>query len=352
MSDVELNRRVDLLRADYQQVMGRPFEHFFCPILLIDQPGELCRGHVIPEGFGTSNVWIPQRKDVDNFYGAITEADFIEVIQDQGKTPFEKWLDPKMNRRHRPHLEANGKKLDYYFPKKLTDVLGHTPIQIVTPAGETISNVVIKTSKEEMRNLPNMQIQVVVDRDFRPAVIASVLKATHLTMFNMIGYRHVFSPGGHYLASILRDFYQMEIPDEPGAQEASLLNHFQPLEGLIAPAILQDKSFLAGTVTDNRVLACMGSSEGMFSIAVVIQAGADAFFVFLPAECNIDTYLGFIKEPNTSIRVKLMEYHPATEGEEPKFTTTPDDGFRIPFADSLPRSGTQSPRKDTIVPLS
>ena len=91
--------------------MGSPFRHFFCPILRTDEPGELCKGHVIPEAFGTSNAWVPQRTDVDNFFGTVAEADFIAAVEDRDKTAFEKWLNPKLNKRHRPRLKAKGVEL-------------------------------------------------------------------------------------------------------------------------------------------------------------------------------------------------------------------------------------------------
>src|SRR5262245_16361152 len=72
-----LRRRVEDYRTDYRCVTGKPFEYFFCPILRTDEDVQLCRGHIVSDAFG-SNLWVPQRADVDNFFGAAIEADFVK----------------------------------------------------------------------------------------------------------------------------------------------------------------------------------------------------------------------------------------------------------------------------------
>src|SRR5437016_1764769 len=102
MATDDLTASLEHLRSDFQAENGSAFKHFFCPFLHIDEPAELCRAHVINEIFGTCNAWVPQRKDFDGFYGSRVEADFISAIQDRSKSPLEKWIDPALNRLHRP----------------------------------------------------------------------------------------------------------------------------------------------------------------------------------------------------------------------------------------------------------
>ena len=74
--DKELAKRIEDNRADYRLVKGEPFDHFFCPILMRDEPAEMCRGHIENNAFA-GKIWIPQRRDVDNFYGSVAEADLV-----------------------------------------------------------------------------------------------------------------------------------------------------------------------------------------------------------------------------------------------------------------------------------
>ena len=172
MADEELQRRVELCRHDYEGQVGRSWEHFFCPILRCDEPGELCRGHVIPDKLKSCNAWVPQRADVDNFFGWLAEPEFIGIVQDHGKSVFDIWLDPSLRRKHRPRLEFEGKQLDTYFPKSLKAVPGQSPVSMVGDDGKTMCDFVIKAAPEEMLALVGKKIELVVDRDYRPAVIA------------------------------------------------------------------------------------------------------------------------------------------------------------------------------------
>src|SRR5690349_20508560 len=94
-SDIEA--RLNLHRADYAAVTGKPFRHFYCPILHVDEPVPLQRGHVVNEAFaGSPGAWVVQRQDVDSFYGSFFEADF-EVLQYGPKaTKLNVFADKKM----------------------------------------------------------------------------------------------------------------------------------------------------------------------------------------------------------------------------------------------------------------
>jgi hypothetical protein len=73
--------RLERHRADYESITGRPFEHFFSPVLYVDEPVEVMRGHIINEAFiKSSKAWVIQRKDVDGFFGGFFEGDF-ELLQ-------------------------------------------------------------------------------------------------------------------------------------------------------------------------------------------------------------------------------------------------------------------------------
>ena len=98
--------------------------------------------------------------------------------------------------------------MQHYFTDKPGKIpSGHTSLKVLGAAGETLCNFAIKKSPEELKALRADSCQLVVNQDYRPPVIASVLKAAHLTMFSLLRYRHVFSPAGLHLASILREYF-------------------------------------------------------------------------------------------------------------------------------------------------
>ena len=75
-----MDARLNRLRRDLGsgKLGSRPVK-FYCPILLIEEEAVLCKGHVVPDGVG-GTAWVPQRKDVDNFFGGFVEADYQDGI--------------------------------------------------------------------------------------------------------------------------------------------------------------------------------------------------------------------------------------------------------------------------------
>jgi hypothetical protein len=71
MSRSELARKLEEHREDFRSIVGTGFDHFFCPILHIDEYAKLCKGHIVGQAFPNSaRDWVVQRKDVEDFYGS------------------------------------------------------------------------------------------------------------------------------------------------------------------------------------------------------------------------------------------------------------------------------------------
>src|SRR5262245_39367026 len=109
-------RRLENHRADHARVAGEPFQHFFCPILFADEDVELMRGHVINEGFkGAPGTWAVQRKDVDNFFGAAFESDYLLSQRMAGKSVLDFFFDKVLFTLARPEIYFKGRKLHYFL---------------------------------------------------------------------------------------------------------------------------------------------------------------------------------------------------------------------------------------------
>src|SRR5262245_44404347 len=77
MASEELEKQIQALREDYARAEGRPFQHFCCPFRCRDDPAHLCKGHVVNAAMPNScRAWVPQRRDVDSFFGTMFEADY------------------------------------------------------------------------------------------------------------------------------------------------------------------------------------------------------------------------------------------------------------------------------------
>jgi hypothetical protein len=91
----QIARRLDALRQDFAQIAGRPFNHFFCPFLFVDEETELCKAHVVNAAFAASSRrWTLQRKDVDNFFGSMIESAFVDLRFDEAGIAVRSLVEP------------------------------------------------------------------------------------------------------------------------------------------------------------------------------------------------------------------------------------------------------------------
>jgi hypothetical protein len=106
------------LREDYARIIGRPFENYFCPILLEDERVRLCMGHIINEACPNSfRGRVVQREDVDNFFGSSFEADFTGTVQAKSMSLREALDNPQMSKKLQPKLVLNGEQCEYYHDR-------------------------------------------------------------------------------------------------------------------------------------------------------------------------------------------------------------------------------------------
>jgi hypothetical protein len=319
--------RLEQLRTDYARATGKPFEHFFCPILLNDESVELCDGHIVPEAFG--KLTIPQRKDVDNFYGTAAEADVIGFMQDKGTDVLANWHTPSIQQRFQPRIEsADGELIGHYFP--LTEdheVPGQTTAELRDPEGKKIRTLVLKKPAHEVIALAGQDLQLVFEKNFMPAFTAAVLKAAHLSMFDMVGYDHVLSPGGRYLADVLGRFF-IENKDSKNKREA-VNNYFTRFTRMIFPMQGDGAKAFAGTVNDKRGIFCMGMNGRPFAIGCIVKM-IDTFCALLPPDSAdaIGTYQSFLKEPPPSIALREYIYCPGSETEQSHWDISAED-YRV-----------------------
>jgi hypothetical protein len=319
-------KRLEELRADFARVTGKPFEHFYCPILLNDEPGELCDGHIVPEAFG--KLTIPQRKDVDNFYGTAAEADVVGFMHDKGTDVLANWHTPSVQKRLQPRIEsADGKPIGHYFPAKDgQQVPGHTNAELRGGDGKKIRSIMFKMPAHEVIALEGQELQLVIEKNFMPPLIAAVLKSAHLSMFDMLGYEYVFSPTGRYVADILGRFFT-EHKDDKNKRKA-VNDYFLRYNRMIFPMQGDGAKMFGGTVNDRHGIMGMGV-KGPFAMGVVVKM-SDTFCAWLPPDNAeaIGTYEGFLKNPPLSMAIRNFRFCPGSETEQSRWEISTED-YRV-----------------------
>src|SRR6266498_1638526 len=108
--------KLEELRADYFEVKGEPFSHFYCPILFRDEDKPLCKAHIINQAFNDSaQATTVQRADVDSFYGSRFESDFLDVQNYKERSTAEIVTDKALSKRFSSKILLEDEPVEFFF---------------------------------------------------------------------------------------------------------------------------------------------------------------------------------------------------------------------------------------------
>ncbi len=305
----EIGAKIEDLQNDYRQVKGQPFQHFFCPMLHRDEPVELCKAHIINEAFPqSSRIWTVQRKDVDNFYGANFEADFV-ATQFFVERNLEKVLpDQKLSKILNAQILLDDQPVDFFVAK------GEIPSQFTMMEfdnGEKVTRMGLKISRQEMLAAEGKAWDIAVSKDARIPALVSLIKAAHLTLFHIIGYKYALSVEGRFIGrDILGEFFLRHQDKKKTAVLDAAVPYFREYGHMVRP-LQSIPDFLEGTVTDKRMLLCKTDSQRPWAFIVFIKVSTSMHAVMVPIMEDADTtvrFYDFIQGPQQNIKVSLCEF--------------------------------------------
>jgi hypothetical protein len=134
------------LQSDFVQTQGKPFEYFFCPILLVDEETKLCEGHVVNKDFGNDRV--DERRDVDGFYGRVFESALIDLVRASEKPLMDQIFNPGPSRFLKPRLFVDGVNWPIYLRPAQMSIeqipSHHTLFQVRRPDGAFVDFIIKK----------------------------------------------------------------------------------------------------------------------------------------------------------------------------------------------------------------
>jgi len=304
-----LTARLESLQVDFERKAGRPFKHFFCPILHRDEPAELCRGHVINNAFRESaRAWTIQRADVDGFYGSHFESEFV-LLQERGRRPVtDRFADAGRGNKLRPEIRLDGQPVHYYQPDPV--VPDHHTELLIQRDGAPPVRLALKLAPSEMLAAQSRSWDIGFERDLRLPALVSLLKAAHLTMFGLLGYEWGLSLGSRFIGlDGLGTFFdanrKLSHPEVIGRADA----HFRQFINLVRP-INSSLGQLQGTVSDSYLYMCTGMPKP-WAFLVLIRTGRDFHGVLLPIFADDEgaaRFLRFMENPSPRITAKLTKF--------------------------------------------
>ena len=302
-----LARRLRDLRADFKEVMGEPFHHFYCPVLFLDDEAELCKAHIVNAVFAGSTRWTVQRKDVDNFYGHVFESDFVD-IRHRGHRPDDVLADLELSKRLRPQVVVDGRRIEHYVVAEGPVPNQYSPFVVDGRSGPV--RLALKIDPTETMALEDANWQILVEKDLRIPALVSLLKAAHLTMFDMLGYRYALSPGGHLLGrEVLGEFFLTNAGRSKPDVLASARDYFRNLVHAVRP-VLDGASTLRGTAADRMVYMCRTRSVN-WGMIVLIRTAVSLHAVLVPVfqdAVGAQLFGDFLSGPDERIEAHLTKY--------------------------------------------
>jgi hypothetical protein len=317
----DMENQLRYLRADYAALNGKPFDHFFCPILFKDDPATLCLGHIVNASIpGSPGIRTVQRADVDNFFGEVAEADFAAMVQGRSGGLTEVMFDSELNKKLRPRLFADGVEVGHHADRghKARD---HTAVTLKYK-GKAV-DLVLHKPPHDFAAGAGRRWEIVVERDCRVTAVASLIKAAYLTMFRLLGYKYAFSAGGSFIGyEVMGGFFRAFHDKSSREARAGAADYFRPYIHMIRPIIRTIGSMPKGTINDRVAMVCFGSSGPPFAMVVSVKVGSQVFGVLMPAYDNAEsgaTYVDFLRNDNEVLNARSCTFNPDTsqwEGNE------------------------------------
>lgn len=305
----ELQRRLEELREDFRAAEGNSFRYFFCPILGTDEDAELCRGHIINQAFPNSpRAWEVQRADVDSFYGRTLEGFFTEGLLKNNQPSSDLFSAYDAKGVMQPKLMCDGVEIGHYLFN------GHCPphhtlVELMNGDGES-KLIVFRISPERMDAVLDSGWCFVTDADFRIAAVASLIKAAHLAMFYIRGYRYALSAAGFYVGrEILGQFFLVNRYSKQQRAISAAHEHFRPFAKMVRP--IEGRFFVEEVDPENQfpLAFCLSASGPPFAIAVHLKTGPAWNCVLLPfAPERLPTFLDFINNDHDHLTIQFVRY--------------------------------------------
>jgi len=189
------NARLEDLTSAFRRrgVSKHPMD-FLCPILQVEEPAILCKGHIVPRAV-RGRTWVVQRKDVDNFFGRFVEADFIHGVRLRAMPTFEDAVEyvVKHHLARRADLsifDGNGARASVHPMRKWA-------------GGQ---EVVVRPRDSVIDVDGDLSMSIAFDVHYE--TLLTCLHTAHLGNFQGGRYAYVTSRSGRFVANLLRDVYR------------------------------------------------------------------------------------------------------------------------------------------------
>ncbi|MHB1356671.1 MAG: hypothetical protein ACYCZF_11940 [Anaerolineae bacterium] len=294
------------LNSDYEHIFGKPFAYFCCPILFKDEIVPLCKAHIVNLAFpNSSRHWTVQRKDVDNFYGSIFEAEFVDILYKEGRTLSDAIIDKTLSKKLKPTILVDNTPVDFFVAKN--EIPTNFTRMDLSIDGSSVQ-LGLKMPPEDVRAGLEHNWEILVSKDVRIPALVSLIKAAHLTLFEMLGYSYAFSNSGYIVGrEILGEFYLQNSDKTKSSALDSALPFFREFTHMVRPFQSAPANF-QGTITDKLCYVCKEKDDPPWAIIVFVKTSKSLHAVMIPIPNQLGSiakFLRFLHDDNDLVEIAL-----------------------------------------------
>jgi hypothetical protein len=150
-----------------------------------------------------------------------------------------------------------------------------------------------------------------MSKDLRIPALVSLIKAGHLSLFEMLGYRYALSAGGYFVGrDILGEFFLQNLNKPKSEVLKNAYPFFREFVNLVRP-IQSTKLNLQGTITDGSILICRDNSGSAWALITFIKTSQSLHAVMVPIlerDKSAAKFISFLKDKNESLEVSYCQY--------------------------------------------
>lgn len=207
-----------------------------------------------------------------------------------------------------PAVYLDGKRVEHYVAS------GEVPPQhsrfALDFGGKTVS-LGLKLHPDETLAAAERNWEVRIEKDVRLAALVSLLKAAHLALFDMLGYRYALSAGGHFMgATILGEFFSKNRGLPRASILANAILHFGEFANMVRPALAGGND-VKGTADDGLLYICTRGTEIRWAFLVHIRTGDTLHAVLVPTfddPVGIQQFLRFLRNDDENIDAAVTRF--------------------------------------------
>jgi hypothetical protein len=168
-------------------------------------------------------------------------------------------------------------------------------------------------SKEILVANTDLNLQFEVFRDLRVQAVVSILKAAHLTMFELLGYTYALSPGGAWLGQLLGKFYLKNKGREKKDVLRNAVEYFNPFTAMVRP-LLDAPAAITGTIDDRWLHLCWSNNmtdHTPWGFVVYVRTGDMLHAVLLPAlehQAGVERFTQFLDSHGDVFEISIAKF--------------------------------------------